>query len=118
MNKNLKKMFDSIDKDIFLKYHSIKDLSIINNEKYLYNELFDYVVSNIINYLDNDEVLGILFKKNNYINRLKKNEKLKEALVEKNKYLYGTVKKEKISKLDINNVTSGEDFEKFLKEVF
>lgn len=118
INKNLKKMFDSIDKDIFLKYHSINDLSIINNEKYLYNELFDYVVSNIINYLDNDEVLGILFKKNNYINRLKKNEKLKEALVEKNKYLYGTVKKEKISKLDINNVTSGEDFEKFLKEVF
>lgn len=117
-DKNLKKMLDSIDKDIFMKYHSINDFSIINDQTYFYNELFDYIVSNIINYLDNDEILDIIFQKNIYINRLKKNDKLKEALVEKNKYLYGTVKKEKINKLDINNVTSGEDFEKFLKEVF
>lgn len=117
-DKDFKKLIDSIDKNIFMKYHSINDFSIVNNQEYFYNELFDYIIMKTIKYLDGDETLNIIFNKSVYIDRLKKNDELREILKNKNKYLHDIKEEKKINKLDINDVNSGDDFEKFLKEVF
>lgn len=118
IDKNFKKLIDNIDKNIFMKYHSINDFSIVNNEDYFYDELFDYIIVKIIDYLEDDEILNIIFNKSVYIDRLKKNDELREILKNKNKYLHDIKEEKKINKLDIHNVISGDDFEKFLKELF
>lgn len=118
IDKDFKKLIDSIDTNIFMKYHSINDFNIVDNEEYFYNELFDYIIAKIINDLDEYEVLDIIFSKIIYINRLKKNDELREILKNKNKYLYDIKEEKKINKLDISEVNSGNDFEKFLKKVF
>lgn len=117
-HKDFKKLIDSIDKNIFMKYHSINDLNIVDNQEYFYNELFDYIIVKIIKNLNHDEILNIIFNKSVYIDRLKKNDELREILKNKNKYLHDIKEEKKINKLDIHNVISGDDFEKFLKELF
>lgn len=94
IDKDFKKLIDSIDKNIFMKYHSINDFSIVNNQEYFYNELFDYIIMKTIKYLDGDETLNIIFNKPVYIDRLKKNDELREILKNKNKYLHN-IKEEK-----------------------
>jgi len=120
IDRDFKKLIDNLDKNIFMKYHSINDFNIVNNEEYFYNELFDYIITKIINNLNEDQMLDIIFNKVIYIDRLKKNDNLKEVIKEKNKYLYGVKKdeEEKINKLNINDVNSGNDFEKFLEKLF
>lgn len=117
-DKDLKKLVDSIDKNIFMKYHSVNDFRIVDDKEYFYDELFDYIIAKIIRDLSANEILDIAFNKSIYIDRLKKNDKLREILKNKNKYLYDIKEQNKINKLDINNVKSGNDFENFLKDVF
>lgn len=117
-DKDFKKLIDNIDTNIFIKYHSINDFDIVKNKEYFYNLLFDYIMIKIINDLSVEQIFNIIFNKPVYIDRLKKNDELREILKKKNKYLHDIKEYKKINKLDINDVNSGDDFEKFLKDVF
>ena len=86
-DRNLKKLLDSIDEDVFFEqYKRYRGISFIDKED-LYIELFNYIIIHTIDYLDNDEILDIIYNRNTYINRLKKNSELKNAFRDKNKYL-------------------------------
>ena len=70
----------------FEQYKRYRGISFIDKED-LYIELFNYIIIHTIDYLDNDEILDIIYNRNTYINRLKKNSELKNAFRDKNKYL-------------------------------
>lgn len=120
-DKDFDKLINSINSSIFIKYHSIGDYYvdyyITKDKDYYYNRLFDYIMIKVINYIDNDKFLDITFKKDIYVEKLKKNSELEETLKKKNKYLFGE-EKESVEKLDINKVSTGYEFEDFLKELF
>lgn len=82
-DKDFKKLIDNIDTNIFIKYHSINDFDIVKNKEYFYNLLFDYIMIKIINDLSVEQIFNIIFNKPVYIDRLKKNDELREILKKK-----------------------------------
>ena len=91
-DRNLKRLLDGIDENVFFEqYKEHRGISFIDKGE-LYIELFTYIIIHTIDYLDNDDILDIIYNRNTYINRLKKNSELKNAFRDKDKYLNEKIK--------------------------
>ena len=116
---NMENLINNIDSNKFVKFYNIKYLKESNINEY-YCELINYLFIKTREYLKKEDVLKILFKKEIYIEKLKINEELKKILKEKNKYLFNEniETKKKPKKLMLSEVTTGNEFEHFLKHLF
>ncbi|MBU5336686.1 hypothetical protein [Intestinibacter bartlettii] len=70
IERDFEKLIQSIDKTVFLKCHKEKDHYIERNEKYLCNELFDYLMIKVMDFLNPGEFLKIISFKTIYVNKL------------------------------------------------